>query len=358
MSVVLIVIACGQAGVSSPGQTAPGGPTATAGAVAPSTTGSPSAAGPPSGAAPSVRVTAPPAPTPYGVVGTPFPTSAPAAAVTLEPGPSSTRVRFGPIAFDIPKGWEFRPANVDEHEIDVVGFLGTAPSTAACWPMANGVTCTSDLRLSPGDVSILLMTQNGPALPNPRSFETTRDPTARVVPINGVPALLLRPETSPGSLALNLMVLDPASFGTMLRLDVSAMDANVDTLRAQVEAVFASVHYDPPITPVAASATEQRRLVTVALGELDRGNSGGFGCFPTTPGSVAQARIRRFPGNGFDVRERTVTCRTDLAPDPLGYWRLTLTITWGTTDRLVVTEWLAIDGNPVGSWFDGSPPSQ
>ena len=222
MAVLLAVGACGHADASprqpalSDGPTPPNGaassapPTAT---IAPGATNAPS---PTSSASPTARRPAPPAPTPSGVVGTPFPTTAPAAPVILERGPTATHVHFGRIAFDIPAGWDFRPANVNEHYIDLVGFLGTAASTAACYPTANGVTCSTDFRLAPGDVSVLLMTQNGPAVVNPKSIANATDPGATVISIDGVPALHLAGPASDAVRRLDLTVLDPDIFGAML----------------------------------------------------------------------------------------------------------------------------------------------
>ena len=346
----LTVAACAGAPAASPPRStaalSPGATEVTS--IAPS-------AGVTTAASPVVTVSATPRPTappPPGAIGTPFPTTQPAAAVSLVPNGATTHVHFDRIAFDIPSSWAYRPANVNEHYIDLVGFVGTAPSTAGCWPMSpappaiGATTCTYEFNLAPGDVSILLETQDGPPNVAPLGPLTLGDGD-RVVDVDGIPAVTSdsSPRAPAGS---SLRLQDPSNLYRTISLQAGIQGADTEALRQQVADVFASVHYDPAVALPDTTPANEQRVIARALEQI-RASQPGYECFPAKVGGSAAATLGGLPGMEPASSPVDVTCHTDLVPDG-AFWKLTLAVEWGRHGDASTTStaqaYLLADGTP------------
>jgi hypothetical protein len=271
-----------------------------------------------------------------GQIGTPFPTVNYLPVVSAEPAGSKLHVHFDGLVFDMPATWHIRQASVDEYGIKVDAFVGTAPSIAGCFgiafqsPAVGATSCSYDLRLGPGDVSIALeIGGGGPMRLAPIGDPTTLGPGHRVVTVDGVPAVRNDHVTTvPGAQrAARMDVQDVSSVQQSWTLEAGVRDPGSDQLLAEVADVFASVHYATrPVLPDTSQASERKVLAT-ALGQL-RTDDPGYACFPAQPGGTATATMSVLPGFGTPGTPIAVTCRTDLAPLG-GFWTLTLTVTWG-----------------------------
>jgi hypothetical protein len=308
----------------------------------PAPTPSPSPAGP----------SEPPTPSP---IGTAFPTSQPAASVTIEPAGSMSRVHFDRLVFDVPLDWTWRPANVNEHYVNIVGFVGTAPSTAGCFPMptsppqTGASMCTWDLHLFPGTVSLVLETQDGPPMLGFLGDPVTMGPGDTVIAVDGVPAVLGETTLIPGGdgRSLSLRLTHLAAFNQTYALLANVRGPDVDALLAEVRQVFASVHYEPPPTPLPTDAAAESAVLRNALDQLGATDP-AYACFPRTAGAERSAVITSLPNTQGTTRPLSVVCRSEVEPLVQELWRITLTVEWGTrgdpATSAVMTELLRPDG--------------
>jgi hypothetical protein len=199
-------------------------------------------------------------------------------------------------------------------------------------PMTGATSCTFDLRLGPGDVSIVLeILDGGPYRMAPVGDPTMLGPGDRVVTIDGVPAVRNDAPTGvPGSQhAMSLQIQSLTDMQSSWWLQAGVRDPGSEQLLAQVDEVFASVHYATRPTLPDTSIASERKVLATALGQL-RSYDAGYTCFPSEPGGSAKAMMSMLPGFGTPGTPIAVTCRTDLAPLG-GFWTLTLTVSWSDT---------------------------
>jgi hypothetical protein len=285
-------------------------------------------------------------------IGTPFPTLEGPPAITLTPGGATSRIHFIGLVFDVPATWQVRIANVNMHYVTVQGFVGTAPSTAGCFPVAppsgavGATTCRADFNLGPGEVSIELLTQDGPPRMAPIGDPASLGAGDQVVLINGVPALRDGPRS--------LIVQSTADINQVYELRAEVMGPNADALWQQVAAAFDSVHYaEQPVLPDTSPANEARVLAN-ALARFSASGP-GYECFPAEPGGSRTARITQLPGMEAVAVPVNVVCRTEIQPTG-AFWKLTLTAAWGAPGdpnaSSQVSTYLLADGTPT--WYSGA----
>jgi hypothetical protein len=201
-----------------------------------------------------------PAPSFPDQIGAPYPTVSLLPVVTAEARGSILHVHFDGLVFDMPASWTIRPANVDEFGANRIdAFVGTAPSVAGCYgiafqsPSVGASSCSFDLRLAPGDVSIALeIAGGGPFRMTPIGDPSTLQSGDRVVSVDGVPAVRNDSVTSliGGPRGLSLAVQDVADLQTNWLLEAGVRDPGSEKLLSRVEDVFASVHYATrPVLP-------------------------------------------------------------------------------------------------------------
>jgi hypothetical protein len=126
----------------------------------------------------------------------------------------------------------------------------------------------------------------------------------------------------------------------------------VEPLRAEVEALVASITYHPP-APV-LNTSDAPRFAKAGV-ESAIATDAGFSCFPTVPGIVTLTTVSKLPFYLPLSKPLPVACATDIGA-VAGFWKLTLTESWtAASDRsaggLTRTIWLEPDGTP--GWEQG-----
>ena len=234
---------------------------------------------------------------PAGVSASPSASSATAVA-TLTPTPAIlTHARSWGLEFDYPAAWSLsdesktsisRPTQVARQ---VFGYVGTKTPETVCPEPQGKVTffCTSVWSLAPGD--LVLRFQKGEASGMAMmSGSLSRPPSVTTTTVGGLPAWFSRSsgsvidpqssvfrDTETATGADETMVWQLPGNGTNLpstptlfRIVAALRGPNVQALEAEVQAVVASMKYDPAVIPLpsdpAARNTQSLQALTRALG--------------------------------------------------------------------------------------------
>jgi len=268
------------------------------------------------------------------------------------------------LAFDYPASWNTSVSGLNMHYVTILDFLGTGSGLATCEAITpgpndkflSGSQCGANLTVGVGEVMVELSRQDGPPGPGPidPGNPNALDPRGKYVTVGGLPAVF---QDSGATLDWTLSV--PGQLISRYVIHAEIKDPGADTMRAQVEALVASIRYDPPV-PVLNPA-DGPRIAAIGLAQA-RSNDPALACFPSVPGTTASATITQFPGYSALHKPLPVTCGTEIAPVAIGLWKMTLTESWtAATDRsagsLTTTLWLAPDGTP-GTREGGPGPSE
>jgi hypothetical protein len=272
------------------------------------------------------------------------------------------------LAFDYPAAWTATTSGQNMRYVTVLEYVGTGSGLATCVPVApgpsdqfiSGTNCSDTVKVGPGQVVVELMQQDGPPRPGPinPSDPSGLDPTSKYVTVGGLPAIFSEGRSTDSPVTLDWTLSVPGELMSRYRIHVEMKAPGVDEMRAQVEALVASVKYVPPV-PVLNPA-DGPRIAAVGLTRA-AANDQSFACFPKEPGTSVEATISQFPMYSQLRRSLPVTCTTQIAPNAIGLWKMSLTESWtAASDRsagsLTTTLWLAPDGTP-GQQDGGSPIS-
>jgi hypothetical protein len=291
------------------------------------------------------------------------------AATSGQPaGPLAHFDRDG-LAFDYPASWKASVSGLNEHYGTILDFLGTGSGLATCAPITpgpsdqfiSGTECGTYITIGPGQVVVELSRGGGPGTFGPID---PADPTGlaaggRYVTVGGLPAISGGQNTSitDADLTLDWTLSVPGELNSRYDLRAEIKNPGVDQMRAQVEALVASIRYSPPV-PVLNPA-DAPRIAAIGLAQA-RKNDPTLACFPSVPNASATAVVTSLPGYPSLSKPLPVTCRTEIEPVSIGLWKLTLTQSWtAASDRsagtLTTTVWLAPDGTPGTTTGKPSP---
>jgi hypothetical protein len=267
------------------------------------------------------------------------------------------------LAFDYPASWQTSVSGLNMHYITILEFIGTGSGLATCEAITpgpsdlfiSGSQCGTNLKVGPGQIVVQLSRADGPPSPpidpsDPRGISAG----GAYVTVGGLPAIYDEgPPTDPQASSGSLLALDwtlsvPERPNGRYLIHVEMKGPGVERMRAQVEALIASVRYDPPIP--ALSPTDGPRIAAIGLAQA-RSNEAALACFPSVPGTSATATVTELPGYSALSKPLPVTCATEIQPAAIGLWKLTLTESWtAASDRsagsVMTTIWLAPDGTP------------
>lgn len=263
------------------------------------------------------------------------------------------------LAFDYPASWHTSVSRVNGTLSAVLDFLGSGSGVEACEvrsPNPSGTSggegCMHELQISPGEVVVELSISYGMGRKDP--IDPTDSAALAVgqeyVTVGGLPAILA--ETG-ATLDWTLSVPEQPSRRYHIHVEMKA--PGLDRMRAQVEALVASISYDPP-APVLNPA-DGPRIAEIGLAKATAAaHAPDLTCFPKVPGSTATGTMTKVPYGSDLTKPLPVTCRTEIEPLAIGQWKMTLTESWSAaSDRsagsLVLTQWLAADGTLDGGMW-------
>ncbi len=257
------------------------------------------------------------------------------------------------LAFDYPASWKASVSGLNMHYVTILDFVGTGSAVATCTALTpgpnetfiSGTECGSDLTVGPGEVVVELSLQDGPPGPGPidPNDPSALDPAGKYVTVGGLPAIF---EDSGAKLDWTLSV--PGQLMSRYRIHVEMKDPGAEQMRAQVEALVASLRYSPAVSVL--DPADGPRIAAIGLAKA-RANEPAYACFPSVPGATATAVVQQFAGYSAMRKPLPVTCSMEIAPSSVGLWMMTLTESWtAASDRsagsLTTTIWLDPDGTP------------
>ena len=234
----------------------------------------------------------------------------------------------GDISFDAPASWGYEPDLGDR----------------------NGATLSSGnaVALGPGQVIVELSKRQ--ALP-PSAIDPT-DPAGLAagesyVTVSGLPAIFKAagaPDSDAGA-TLDWQLSAPGDVTTRFFIHAEYRDPGAAQLRAQIEAVVASIRY----SQTAAVLDPANGPARAAKGLADlQASDPSFACFPRVPGATATATVTELRGVQL-TKPLPLTCSITVEPSAIGLWRVLLTEAWTaaadrTAGSLVTSLWLNPDG--------------
>ena len=278
------------------------------------------------------------------------------------PGMGLVRYDNAGITFDYPASWHPSGQPLNEHYITIRGYVGTASGDDSCVTITPGPgdTFISETACSPGgsvgagQVLVKIETTDGP--PGRLPLIDPSDPSRlqagqRYVTVGGVPAILTEQGTASDS-RLTWEIPSPKSMLSEYIIQAEFNDPDAAGLRAQVEALIASVGFDPPL-PVLDPADGPKIAAVVVRQEQAQKRI--LDCFPIVPGTSARATITQLPmTEGALAKPLPVTCSTRIDPTTYGFWKLTLTVSWtAASDRTAGTATTTVYARP-----DGTPEAE
>ena len=284
-----------------------------------------------------------------------------------EPGASagglSHHDRFG-LAYDYPARW-----SVTDPPAGGWTILGTSGQNdcAASTAAPVDTQCFGDV-VGPGEVDVEISKTFAGA---PFALIDPTDPSGlgpgeRYVTVAGLPATVEEagPSGSDVGSTLDWQLSVPGQLYYRFTIHAEFKEPGGAQLRAEVEALVASIRYDPP--PAVLKAADGPGIAAAWLSRKG-GTDPAYACFPTVPGAAATASVTHVAFRSVLTKPLPVTCRTAVEPVALGLWRVTLTESWTTAaDRsagsVVTIAWLDADGTEetvqpaAGPAFPSLPP--
>lgn len=244
--------------------------------------------------------------------------------------------RGGGISFRYPEAWTVYPATAVGSFGSVFAVLASADLSECGGLGGLDVNCAYGRPLAPGTLRVVVGTG---AMRNGSLFDLEPPDGWRLF-VDGLPGVVM--ETGPNSadasdLTLSWTVARPGLIDNVYTLNASLRGPGIEEIRAQLDALVASIRYDEPPSPLptgAAGAAAAAQVAGRALDELDRSSreywSDWYGCFPHQPGGSRPGIVTGGPGSPGSVLPEPVslTCSTSIAATELQLWELTLEATW------------------------------
>jgi hypothetical protein len=304
-----------------------------------------------------------------------------ASGPTVGTGASSTAVPLAHaqkwfLAFDYPAAWKVTDQSVlsmaDPNPlvhwpfvgsdwattVRSVGFVGSGSATDECVAQDQsavpGLTCTTKWTLPAGSAEVRFLMAGDARWNGLSAIDGLTLPGYTRTTIDGLPALFQKTTNA----ITNLSVMAPGTqvvpdadevltwllptqhaVHGVLEVDAAIRGPNVAELDAQVRAMMASLQWEPenslPTDPAALQAAGKTAAKT-ALTWLRTSIMGGlwqysgkhlFDCFPNVPGESAAATITSSEQHPL-TKPLRVTCTTEIAPNAMHGWTLSLTHSW------------------------------
>ncbi len=274
-----------------------------------------------------------------------------------------------------------------------LGFVGTGIASEAC---SDIIVCTTSWQLPAGSVAIRfrVVARNWYVTDQLEAWEYLWNgesamagvsvPGYTPTTIDGVPALFASttsdtytkatprqdqmesPETIPGADEILTWVTSPPQrVDYTYEITAAIRGPNQADAESQVRAMVASLRWSPEPSPIPADPAAQQAAAKDAVTNafrLIRGTDLGktltflspsyFDCFPSEPGASVKGTTRGSPVGPL-TRALPVTCVTEIAPNAMKGWTLSLTQSWEagkgySAGSCTMTLYLNTDGTLAG----------
>jgi hypothetical protein len=285
----------------------------------------------------------------------------PGPSPTVTPVEDSARLDLGGLVLDYPASWEYHEFQFVASFFDVLGYLttGSFDPASICTGGNDRVSCNfSGHPVEPGGVVVKFVNWAPP------TDGISAEPGDTQVTVGGMPARITE-ATAGDILALTWRVRQPGGPSGWFEIEARMREPGTDELRRQVEAMIASLKFDPPPTILPTSGPEFDRQAAEAarqaLNSLRAGADGdGYSCFASEPVVARTAEVEVVPQNTRLSQPLEVTCTTLVEAD-VDIWRVRLAMEWAATDehgagRQETEVWVTADGEAGRTQWSGDQP--
>ncbi len=269
----------------------------------------------------------------------------------------------GGLSFQYPKEWKVYPSSMVGTMGSVFAVMGTSDVGGCNGILGIDPNCGFATPLGPGTLRVVVGTGAMPGF----SILDHEPPGGWQLFVDGLPAYV--EETGPNSadasdLSLSWTIARPGSLDNFYTLEAALRGPGVEEMRAQLNALVASIRFDEQPVPLPTGAEGEAaaaQAVRTGLDSIDRSVreywSDWYACFPREPNTSRDGVVHTGPGNvgGQLAEPLAVTCTTTVTPTSMQLWEVTLEASWpagggypagSSTERLYITA----DGENAGDW--------
>jgi hypothetical protein len=280
----------------------------------------------------------------------PSPPSAPA-------GNGTAHFSEAGLVFDYPTAWRPFRYQVVSSFSNLIVYLATIDVPDPCTRTANSIACGQSYRLVPNSIVVSVTARGFPGF----NILDGPPPGATALVVGGLPAYVERlapaDSAADADTSVQWTIARPGSVDNSYAIRADIQGPDVAYQMHQVEALVASLQFDPPVVPLEATDAAAEQAATKALAVMSASDA-AWACFPGKPG-VPQIPVNSLVSGPILPTPQIATCSTRIEPTRLQLWRLTLIERLPQADpngdsALQVVLWVSPDGTP-GMQTSGSP---
>ena len=228
------------------------------------------------------------------------------------------------LVFEYPAEWRvFHYSEVSSFS-NLIAYLATVDVPDPCTTSANETTCSNRYRLDPNTLVVTVRSNGNPTF----DMLQGRPPGAQAMMIGGLPAWV-EPESAPvlgvgADVGIVWTLSMPGSVDNFYTITADIRGPDIDRLRGEVDALVASIRYDPPVVPLSTDGGAAALAASKALATLAKDDP-VWACFPPV-GGTRQLLITALVMGPDLASPQLATCSTTIEATPLQLWRMTLTL--------------------------------
>jgi hypothetical protein len=251
------------------------------------------------------------------------------------------------LTFAYPTAWREFHYSVTSSFSSQIAYLATVDVQEPCTTTADAsfttTQCANRYQLTPGTLVVGILGGGSPG------FDMTagRPAGSTALTVGGLPAYLETVSPPAADLDLRWTISRPGMVDNFYTIDAQMRGPGIEAMRAQLEALIASVRYDPPVVPLPTGSAAALAAAQSALAALVK-DSPVWGCFSLSgPQTV---RIDSMPDGPPLAHPQLATCTMKIEASPLQLWRMSLSMRLSTPDPNVGTgettiQWINPDGS-------------
>jgi hypothetical protein len=285
----------------------------------------------------------------------------PAPSPTATPVEQLLQLDLERLEVDYPASWEYHEYRESFSFVSILGYLTTGrfDPDAICTRTTNSITCNfSGHPVEPGGVVVRFEHWGTPDRFSAESGETQAT-------VGGMPAYVSEANVG-DTLTLKWRVRMPGTPNNWYVIEGQLREPGTDESRRQVEAMMASLQFDPAPTILPTSDAEfdrgAREAAEQALNTLRTYvDTAGYTCFASEPDVARIAKVEVVPQNQRPSQPLEVTCTTFVQVDS-DMWRVLFVMEWTATDdhgagRQETEVWVSGSGEAgMTIWSGDDPP--
>lgn len=273
------------------------------------------------------------------------------------PGNGLAHFRQDGLVFDYPAAWRPFRYQVVSSFSNLIVYLATVDVADPCVRTANSVACGQSYRLVPNSIVVSITGRGFPGF----NILVGPPPGATALVVGGLPAYVERlapADAAAGAdTSVQWTIARPGSVDNSYAIQADIQGPDVADQLHQVDALVASLQFDPPLVPLEATDAAAEQAATKALAAMARTDP-GYACFPGNPG-IRQMQVTALVSGPALAKPQVATCSTRIEATRLQLWRLTLIERLPEADpngdsALQIVLWVSPDGTP-GMMTSGSP---